>query len=78
MLHVKFVMINVLRDGLLILKSVKSPNLEIRKKLSKFVYILAKLCRSRFNLAIFFCTIQQLYVEMRGENGIFQISLDTF
>ena len=35
MLHVKFVMINVLRDGLLILKSVKSPNLEIRKKIVK-------------------------------------------
>ena len=76
MLHVKFVMINVLRDGLLILKSVKSPNLEIRKKLSKFVYILAKLCRCRFNLTIFFTILT--IIELRGENGIFQISLDTF
>ena len=76
MLHVKFVMINVLRDGLLILKSVKSPNLEIRKKLSKFVYILAKLCRSRFNLTNFFYNFT--IIELRGENGIFQISLDTF
>ena len=76
MLHVKFVMINVLRDGLLILKSVKSPNLEIRKKSSKFVYILAKLCRSRFNLTIFFTILT--IIELRGENGIFQISLDTF
>ena len=73
MLHVKFVMINVLRDGLLILKSVKSPNLEIRKKIVKVCLHSSKVVQMSLQFDDFFYNFNN-YRTARGKWDISDIS----